>query len=329
MKITMAHGSGGNATKELIANVFQDNFSNEILNRMEDSAVITLPSTKIAYTTDSYVVQPIFFNGGDIGKLAVCGTVNDLLMQGAVPKYLTCGFIIEEGFEIEDLKKIAHSMQLASKEANVIIVAGDTKVINGTGGIYINTSGIGIIETPLEINSYEVKEGDVVILSGILGEHHACILSHRMNIQNSIKSDCAHLTEMVNALLNSEIEVHTMRDVTRGGLATVLGEIAEVSQLSINLVEEDIPTDLELSNFCDILGLDPLYMGNEGKFIAIVPQNDAQKALDLLRKCANGQNAAIIGEITKSSSPKVLIKTRFGGSRILDILNGEGLPRIC
>lgn len=328
-KINLSHGSGGHATKELIEDVFQDKFSNEILDKMEDSAVLTLSGNKIAYTTDSYVVKPIFFKGGDIGKLAICGTVNDLLMQGATPKYLTVGFILEEGLLIDDLKKIVNSMKDAANEAGVKIVAGDTKVIEGNGGIYINTSGIGVVETGLSISSANACEGDVVICSGFLGDHHACILSSRMEIENSIRSDCAPLNEMVQNVLGGNINVHTMRDVTRGGIATVLNEIADSSKVCVNIHENLIPVDEQVKGFCDILGLDPLYMGNEGKCIFIVPQSEAEETVRILENSKYGENATIIGEIKKTDKPSVTITTNYGGVRRLDMLYGEGLPRIC
>ena len=328
MKINMSHGSGGKATSELVEQVFKKNFSNSILDKMEDAAVLDVSKVaRIAYTTDSFVVKPIFFKGGSIGSLAVCGTVNDLLMMGAKPKYLTVGFIIEEGLEINDLEKIAVDMKTAAEEAGVVIVAGDTKVVDGNGGIYINTSGIGIIETNRNINASTAKDGDVLIISGSLGNHHACILSHRMNLDNNIYSDCAPLSEIVTALLKADIDVKTMRDITRGGLATVLNEIAVCSQVAINIYEEKIPVDNEVKGFCSILGLDPLYMGNEGKMLCIVAPEDAERALELIRKSRYGTNASIIGNAAKGNN--VVLTTRLGGKRIIDVLYGEGLPRIC
>lgn len=325
MKIDMSYGSGGKQTGNLINEVFLKHFDNKILNKLEDSAVLNV-NGKIAYTTDSFVVTPLFFNGGNIGKLAVCGTVNDLSMMGAVPKYLTAGFIIEEGAEIETIEKIAETMALTAKEAKVKIVAGDTKVIEGSGGIYINTSGIGeIAKSGISISNCRI--GDAIILSGNLGEHHAAILSHRMGIDNSIKSDCAPLTTIVENLLEMKINVHCMRDVTRGGLATVLNEAAENSSCGVELWEEALPVSNEVRGFCDILGLDPLYMANEGKMIAIVPGNQVQKALEAVRKSKYGKNAAIIGRITDGKG--VTMKTRLQGSRSIDVLYGEGLPRIC
>lgn len=328
MKITMAHGSGGQATSELIADIFEKSFGDPVLSRMEDSAV--LPGAgRIALTTDSFVVTPLFFPGGDIGRLCVCGTVNDLLMSGAAPRYLTCGFILEEGAETGDLRKIAASMAETAREGGVRIVAGDTKVVEGSGGVYINTAGVGFVPDETEIGPSNCKEGDAVLLSGTLGDHHAAILSRRMGIENSIVSDCAPLTEMVGALLSAGIRVHAMRDVTRGGLGTVLNEFAASSGCRIELEEAAIPVSEQVRAFCGILGLDPLYMGNEGKMIAVVPQEDAEKALACLRRSRYGQNAAEIGNVTSADESAVLLKTPVGGLRVAGPLYGEGLPRIC
>ncbi len=329
MKIEMAHGSGGKSTTELISNIFARYFKNDILDRMEDAAVLDLGSSRIAFTTDSFVVKPIFFNGGDIGKLSVCGTVNDLLMMGAEPRYLTCGFILEEGLELSELEKVVSSMSEAALEAGVVIAAGDTKVVEGSGGLYINTSGIGTLRDGINISAYGARPGDAVILSGSLGNHHACILSQRMGISNNISSDCAPLTEMAARLINADVNVKTMRDVTRGGLATVLNEIAGSSSVSINISEDRIPVDEAVQSFCGILGLDPLYMGNEGKMICIVPDVDAQKALEIIKESRYGEKAAIIGRVEQEGNARVSLTTRLGGRRIVDVLVGEGLPRIC
>lgn len=329
MKITMAHGSGGKATTELIHSLFKENFGNEVLDKMEDAAVLELPASRIAYTTDSFVVNPLVFAGGDIGKLAICGTVNDLLMMGAVPAYLTSGFIIEEGMELELLEKIVLSMKAAAAEAGVKIVAGDTKVVEGKGGMYINTSGIGILEAGRSVSVANARPGDAVILSGGLGNHHACILSSRMGIKNNIASDCAPLNDMVTKLLASGIDIRTMRDVTRGGLGTVLNEVAESSGVLINIKENSIPVDADVKGFCEILGLDPLYMGNEGKMICIVPGDSADKALEIIRSSKYGSSAELIGAVEAAEHSKVVFTTRLGGKRVIDVLYGEGLPRIC
>ena len=322
----MAHGSGGKDSSDLMAQIFGKHFSNDILDKMEDAAVLQI-NGKIAYSTDTFVVTPIVFNGGDIGKLCICGTVNDLLMMGAEPKYITCGFILEEGLEIETLEKIVKSMAEMAEKAGVKIVAGDTKVIEGNGGIYINTSGIGLINENRNISASNSTPGDAIILSGNLGDHHACILSARMNMSNSISSDSACLTDITEALFENSIGVHTMRDVTRGGLGTILNEISEKSLCCIEINETSIPMDEEVESFAEILGLDPMYMANEGKMIAIVNGEDAEKALKVMKETPNGKDAAIIGYVKEGHGVRMI--TRLGGSRGVDVLYGEGLPRIC
>lgn len=325
MIIDMSYGSGGKQTSNLINEVFLKHFSNKILDKMEDAAVIPLTG-KIAYTTDSFVVTPLFFPGGDIGKLAVCGTVNDLSVMGAIPRYLTTGFIIEEGAELSTVERIAESMSMAAKEAKVKIVAGDTKVIEGKGGIYINTSGIGVV-VKNGISISNCRPGDIIILTGNLGEHHAAIMSCRMGIENNIISDCAPLYSIVKILLSENISIHCMRDVTRGGLATVLNEAADQSGCGVVIEEKSLPVSYEIRGFCDILGLDPLYLANEGKMIIIVPESQAEKALKAVQSVKYGKNAAIIGKITDGSH--VMMTTALKGCRRIDILYGEGLPRIC
>lgn len=325
MKIDMSYGSGGKQTSNLIHEIFLRNFNNEILNKLEDSAVLKV-SGDIAYTTDSFVVTPLFFPGGDIGKLAICGTVNDLSMMGATPRYLTAGFIIEEGVELETLDIIARSMATAAKEACVTIVAGDTKVIEGSGNVYINTSGIGeIIKKDISISNCTV--GDVVILSGFLGEHHAAIMSQRMGITNTILSDCAPLNLLVKELIDGDIDIHCMRDVTRGGLATVLNEIAEHSSCCVHINEDALPISTDIKGFCDILGLDPLYMANEGKMIVVLPREQVEKAIEIMKNNKYGMNSSVIGEIIEGNVVKMT--THLHGTRIIDTLYGEGLPRIC
>ncbi len=328
MKITMAHGSGGKMSSELIESIFSKHFSNDTLDKMEDSASVQ-GNNRLAVTTDSFVVTPIFFPGGDIGHLSICGTVNDLLMIGAVPKYLTCGFILEEGLDINELEKISVSMARTANEAGVKIIAGDTKVIEGKGGIYINTTGIGFLADDINISASNCSKGDVIILSGNLGDHHAAIMSSRMGIENQIQSDCAPLCEMIKSLLDKGIKVKAMRDVTRGGLATVLNEFARSSKTAIELDESSIPVSEQVKGFCGILGLDPLYMGNEGKMVAVVSEEDAQKTLNCIKNSRYGENAAIIGRVCEESNPILLLKTHIGGTRIISELYGEGLPRIC
>lgn len=326
MKITLAHGSGGKSTSELIDKVFAKHFSNPILNMMEDSAVVD-GSSKIAVTTDSFVVTPVIFKGGDIGRLSVCGTVNDLLMRGAKPKYITSAFIIEEGADSDLLEQIVKSMAETAKEAGVTVICGDTKVIEGSGGIYINTTGVGFVKESTDIVSTNLRTGDAVIISGNTGDHHAAILSARMGIENNIKSDNAPLVEMVEKMLKAGIELHCMRDVTRGGLGTVLNELAKASHVNIEIQEENIPVDSEVKAFAKILGLDIMHMGNEGKLVAVVPETDAQKAVEIIRKSKYGENAQIIG--TVKSGEGVDLITPIGGKRRVNVLYGEGLPRIC
>ncbi|MDR0919949.1 MAG: hydrogenase expression/formation protein HypE [Oscillospiraceae bacterium] len=322
MNITMSHGAGGQITADLIKNVFFKYFKNNILEKCEDGAILNLTG-KIAYTTDSFVVEPIIFNGGDIGKLAICGTVNDLCAMGAIPKFLTASFIIGEGFPIELLEKIVKSMSETAKETGVLIVAGDTKVVE-TKGIFVNTSGIG--EVFLEnISISNSKAGDRLILTGNLGDHQVAIMSKRMEIENDIKSDVAPLVSLVTALKN--IPVHTMRDVTRGGLATVLHELCEQSKCGVNIYENTIPVNETVKGFCNVLGLEPIYMGNEGKMLISVPENYADKALDIVKKCKYCEDAVIIGEVVLGN--EVIFKTNIGSERILKPMYSEGLPRIC
>lgn len=332
MKITMAHGSGGRATSDLIAEVFARAFDNPVLGAMEDAAVVPA-SARIAVTTDSFVVEPLEFPGGDIGRLAVCGTVNDLLMRGAAPQYLTCGFVLQEGLEIALLQRIVDSFAQTAREAGVQVVAGDTKVIEGrkeeSGGLIINTAGVGFVPEGCAIGAAGAKVGDAILVSGNLGDHHAAILSKRLGIDNSIKSDCAPLGEMVQALLAQNIQVHCLRDVTRGGLATVLKELAERSGVTMELDEEALPVDAQVRDFCGLMGLDPLYMGNEGKLVAVVAAEDAARARDVLAGCAYGADAAVIGRVTDEAPGTAYIRTLIGGKRVLDVLYGEGLPRIC
>ena len=326
MKITLAHGSGGQSTTELIDEVFAKEFSNPVLNQMEDSAVVD-GSGRIAMTTDSFVVTPLEYKGGDIGRLAVCGTVNDLLMRGATPKYLTCGFILEEGVDSELLIRVVKSMAETAREAGVIIVAGDTKVIDGNGGMYINTAGVGFVPDGIETGSSKCEPGDVIIVSGNLGDHHATILSERMQIENDIKSDCAPLNEMVLGMIEAGIEIHAMRDITRGGLGTVLNELAKSSKVAVEIEEELIPVSSQVKSFCKILGLDPLHMGNEGKLTAVVPKEQADKALQIIKNSRYGEDAVIVGSVKEGEG--VTMVTRLGGRRGVGILIGEGLPRIC
>ncbi len=329
--IDKTHGAGGNETAGLIEDIFRKAFSNKYLDELTDSAVVP-GSERIALTTDSFVVRPVFFPGGDIGRLAVCGTVNDILMSGARPVYLTAGFILEEGMPIGDLEQIVRSMAETAKEAGVEIVTGDTKVIEAADpeapGLMINTAGVGIFNGEVKISPSRICPGDAVILSGSLGDHHAAILSSRMSIKNNIVSDAAPLTEMITGLVGNGIAVHAMRDVTRGGLATVLNEFASASDLHIRLYESDIPVTREVDGFCRILGLDPLYMGNEGKCVIVLPEEEADEALDIIKKGKYGKNAAMIGRVDNNAKGVTMV-TSIGGEKVITSLRGEGLPRIC
>lgn len=327
-KITMAHGSGGRATNDLIREIFANEFTNPVLDAMEDAAVVP-GSGKIAFTTDSFVVEPLEFPGGNIGRLAVCGTVNDLLMRGAVPKYLTCGFVLQEGLDMELLRKIVVSLAATAREAGVEVVAGDTKVVEGNGGLLINTSGVGFVSDDVCISAANCQVGDAILVSGNLGDHHAAILSHRMGISNTIESDCAPLGEMVKKLLTEGVKVHCLRDITRGGLGTVLKELAETSQVTMSIDEGRIPVDAQVRDFCGLMGLDPLYMGNEGKLVAFVAPEDAGRAREIISGCTYGEHAARIGTVTDEQPGVAYVHTSIGGKRVLDVLFGEGLPRIC
>ncbi|MBO5623394.1 MAG: hydrogenase expression/formation protein HypE, partial [Butyrivibrio sp.] len=284
MKITMAHGSGGESTSKLIADVFAKHFNNEYLSKLEDSAVVP-GNSKIAMTTDSFVVTPIEFPGGDIGRLSVCGTVNDLLMSGAKPMYITCGCVLEEGLDLEVLDRIIASMAKTAKEAGVIVVTGDTKVIEKRSqnpGLIINTSGVGFIDDSVPVpGPFNLEDRDKIIVSGNLGDHHATILGSRMGIENSIVSDNAPLVDIVKNLMDKKIRIHAMRDVTRGGLGTVLNEFSSASKCTIELDEEALPVSAAVKDFCGLLGLDPLYMGNEGKMVLSVHESDAENALSI------------------------------------------------
>lgn len=335
----MAHGSGGVSTGNLIGEIFAAELGNEYLNQMEDSTVVPAKGGQLALTTDSFVVTPVEFPGGDIGRLSICGTVNDLLMSGARPAYLTCGFILEEGLPLDTLRRIVHSMAETAREVGVLVAAGDTKVVENhsgpEGGLIINTAGVGfLLPGQNKLSPQCIREGDAVLLSGNLGDHHAAILGRRMGLENRIQSDNAPLGEMVQAILDSGVQVHEMRDVTRGGLATVLNEFAQDSGKIITLLEDSLPVSEEVRGFTGILGLDPLYMGNEGKMICLVPEADADKALAAMKKSRYGDHAAIIGRVTQPQEaegerPVLLIQTAFGGRRVVGPLYGEGLPRIC
>jgi len=341
--ITLAHGSGGKATHELINGLFLEYLSNPILEKLEDQATLEINSpnskTKLAFTTDSFVVDPIFFPGGNIGKLAVYGTVNDLAMSGATPLYLSASFILEEGFPIKDLKQIVKSMQEAAQEAQIQIVTGDTKVVQkgSVDKIFITTSGIGIIDLPLQISSTQAQVGDKIIVSGTVGDHGTTILIARgeLELEAEIESDTAPLNLLVKEMLDEALQIgnleaiHCLRDPTRGGIATTLNEIALSSNKYIEIYQKNIPIREEVHGACEILGLDPLYVANEGKLIAIVSNNVAERLLERIRKNPLGKDAAVIGEVKAEPSAIVGLITNFGSIRIVDMLVGEQLPRIC
>ncbi len=337
-KILLDHGSGGLATKNLIEDVFMKRLANPFLSPMEDSAVLELPPGKLAFTTDSFVIDPVFFPGGDIGSLAIHGTVNDLSMQGACPLFLSLGLILEEGLEMAELEKIAQSLAQAAQEAGVTIVTADTKVV-GKGQadkIFINTSGIGIIEKGIgEIGIDRASPGDVVIVSGYIGDHGASILLARSGLpfESQILSDSAPLNTLVDDMLKCVPSgvLRLLRDPTRGGVATVLNEIAQASGVDIKIQEEQIPIRGEVQGVCELLGLDPLYLANEGKCIVVVDKDYADSLLSVMRRHKFGKNATIIGHIEEKAAhqPKVLLQTNIGGLRIVPVLTGEPLPRIC
>ena len=332
--ITMNHGSGGGASRELVENLFKKYFSNPLLDRMDDSAVLNIEGNKLAFTTDSFVVRPIFFNGGDIGKLAICGTVNDLAVMGAHPIAVTVAFILEEGLEISILERIVKSMSETANEAGVSIVAGDTKVVErgNADKIYINTSGIGIISEGINIGGAMAKAGDVIIVSGPIGNHGASIITAReeMGFKTSVQSDAAPLNGLIASMISVSGEIHVMRDATRGGLATVLNEIAIQSKASLEVNESSIPIEDSVKGVCELLGLDPYYMANEGRIVVFVAEQDALKLLNEMKRNPYGKEASIIGRVVDNESkPVVILKTIGRGSRILDILAGEPLPRIC
>lgn len=332
-KITLAHGGGGKLMHNLIDKIFRTAFKDCGLEANHDGAVFDSQSNKLAFTTDSYVVKPLFFKGGDIGKLAIYGTVNDLAMCGAVAEYISVGFIIEEGFEIENLWRIAVSMARAAHEADVKIATGDTKVVDkGKGdGVFINTSGVGTLDHHLAIHPSSIKPDDCLILSGDIGRHGIAIMAERQGLEfeTQIESDCAPLTEPVRQLIKGGIELHCLRDLTRGGLGSCLVELAESSQLKFQINEKDIPVREDIRGACEILGFDPMYIANEGRFIAMVPSRQADKALQILRKIDISSQACNIGRVIKSDSGLVTMKTSLGVERIIDMLSGEQLPRIC
>jgi hydrogenase expression/formation protein HypE len=331
--ILLAHGGGGKLSHQLIKKMFASQFKNELLEPLHDGATLTVSGTRLAFTTDSYVINPIFFPGGDIGTLAVNGTVNDLSMCGARPLYLSCAFIIEEGLPMDDLWRVVLSMEAATKAAGVQLVTGDTKVVDRGKGdkIFINTSGIGIIPDGVEISPRHAKIGDRIILSGTIADHGIAIMSVRegLEFETQIESDCAPLNGLVETMIAANRDIHVLRDPTRGGVASVLNEIAESAAIGVTIVEDLIPVSEEVRGACEILGFDPLYVANEGKLLAFVSPAAAENVLAAMRSHPLGKNAVIIGEVVDDHPGTVIMKTRIGGSRVVDMLSGEQLPRIC
>ncbi|GER91127.1 hydrogenase expression/formation protein HypE [Dictyobacter vulcani] len=332
--VTLSHGSGGKATHNLIEGIFAPAFANVVLDRMEDAAQLTLGGLRLAFTTDSYVVNPLFFAGGDIGQLAVHGTINDLAMAGADPLYLSVGMILEEGFPMESLRRIVTSMAQAARDAGVLIVTGDTKVVQRgkADGIFINTAGVGTVRAAAELGQTQVRTGDRVLLSGAVGDHGVAIMLAReeLDIETDVQSDSAPLHTLVASLLdNVGGAIHCFRDPTRGGIATALNEIALSAELSIALDEQAIPVHAGVRGACEILGLDPLTIANEGKLLAIVAPEAEQQALKVMRAHPLGKEAMVIGTVQAEPAGMVFLRTDIGGTRVLDMLVGDPLPRIC
>ena len=336
--ITLAHGGGGKAMHDLIDDIFVDAFDNEFLSPLDDQARFDLAALqtrgdRLAMTTDSFVVNPLEFPGADIGKLAICGTVNDLAVGGAIPLYLTCSVIIEEGMQIDTLRRIVGSMASAAEDAGVRVVTGDTKVVErgACDKLFINTAGVGVIPQGVMLGADLAEPGDAVIVNGLLGDHGAAILCARgdMALSTPIESDCAPLNGLVDTLLSAAPATRFLRDATRGGLATVLNEIAEASQVGIQIVEDKTPIRDEVKSFCEILGLDPLYLANEGKLVCVVPAAQSDAALEAMRSHPLGKQAALIGVVEGDRPGRVVMETLLGGRRVVDMLVGEQLPRIC
>jgi len=332
-KILLAHGSGGKLSHDLIKNFFLPRFSNPFLEPLDDSAKVTNQKGPIAFTTDSYVVSPLFFPGGDIGKLAVCGTVNDLSMIGAIPSYLSLSLIVEEGFSIELLKQIISSIREVAEQAGVNIVTGDTKVVEhgAADHLFINTAGIGWVRPGVNLSGVNARSGDKILLSGFLGDHEMAVLSQRegFKFQSELKSDCAPLNDLVGKMLDACPPIRCMRDPTRGGLATTLNEIASMSKVGMVVDEEKIPVRESVKGICELLGLDPLYLANEGKLIAICAPSEAERLLAVMKNHPLGRDAEIIGTVTEENQKRVILHTLIGGHRILDMLTGGQYPRIC
>lgn len=332
-KVEMVHGSGGKAMAQLIDELFLNAFSNPWLEQMNDQACFDLPAGKVVMATDSHVISPLFFPGGDIGSLSVHGTVNDVAMSGAVPKYFSAGFILEEGYPLADLARIVQSMATAAEEAGVAIVTGDTKVVErGKGdGCFITTTGVGVVPVGVSMGSDQVCAGDKILVSGSLGDHGVAIMSLRENLtfETTIESDSQSLHDLVAAMVEVVPDIHCLRDPTRGGLSATLNEIAQQAQVGMQIYETEIPVKPQVKAACEFLGLDPLFVANEGKLVAFCPPEKAEQLLAAMRAHPKGHDAAIIGEVMEDELQFVQMKTAFGGSRMVDWINGEQLPRIC
>ncbi|MHB0868548.1 MAG: hydrogenase expression/formation protein HypE [Chloroflexota bacterium] len=343
-RILLAHGSGGKLSAELIQSVFVPAFGNPSLARLDDSAVVDLAvpgdargrlsaSGRLAISTDCHVVKPLFFKGGDIGRLAICGTVNDLAMVGARPLYLAAGFVLEEGLPISTLQQVVASMRSAAEEAGVAVVTGDTKVVErgSADGLFVTTTGVGVVPEGIDVSGSNARPGDTVLLSGPIGDHGIAVLSRREGLEFGVPvaSDVAPLNRLVEALLEASPHLRSLRDPTRGGLATTLNELAAQSRVAIRIEEEQVPVRPAVQAACEMLGFDPLYVANEGKLVAIVPAEEARQALDALRGSRYGEDACIIGSVLPEPMGKVFMKTRIGGTRVVQMLMGEMLPRIC
>lgn len=330
--VILGHGSGGTLSRDLLNRLFLPELGKAAPRALDDSAVVAVDGHRYALTTDSHVVSPLFFPGGDIGRLAICGTVNDLAMVGATPVALTCGFVLEEGLAFDVLQGVVSSMKAAAQEAGVFIAAGDTKVVQkgGADQLFINTSGMGKIPEGINISGANAKEGDVVIVSGTIGDHGIAVLSARegLGFETTLESDVAPLNHLIRAMIGAG-EIHVLRDPTRGGLATSLVEISEQSQVTVELNERNLPYKPAVKAACEMLGFDPLYVANEGKLVAFVKESDAQNILDVMRKTKYGEDAAVIGKVIGVGKSQVRLKTAIGGTRLVDMLPGEMLPRIC
>jgi hydrogenase expression/formation protein HypE len=332
-RILLGHGSGGKLSYNLLKDLFLSYFDNEELSKLNDAAVLEFSGKSLIFSTDSFVVDPIFFPGGDIGKIAVCGTVNDLAVMGAKPLYLSVGFIIEEGLAVEDLEKILRSMKSVCEEAGIQIVTGDTKVVpkGAADKIFINTSGVGEAIKGFNLSGQNAKVGDKIIINGNLADHGITVMAMRegLELDLDLKTDSAPLNNMIMELMNRVPEIHVLRDPTRGGVATTLNEIAQQSKIGISIYEKDIPVSENVKAVCEILGLDPLYIANEGKVLVFTPSEHVDAVIQTMQKNKYGHDACVIGEVVSEPKSKVYMETEIGGQRMIDMLAGEQLPRIC